>query len=101
MAKVLLSIRYEIESSRRDEYLSVIRELKSVLKTDGLESYSVFEIKGKPNNFEEIYTYSSEQAYEEADDSDNERINILIDKITEMSVDNSTKYTTLYELSEN
>jgi len=101
MAKVLLSIRYEIESSRRDEYLSVIRELKSVLKTDGLESYSVFEVKGKPNNFEEIYTYSSEQAYEEADDSDNERINILIDKITEMSVDNSTKYTTLYELSEN
>ena len=101
MAKVLLSIRYEIESSRRDEYLSVIRELKSVLKTDGLESYSVFEIKGKPNNFEEIYTYSSEQAYEEADDSDNERINILIDKITEMAVDNSTKYTTLYELSEN
>ena len=101
MAKVLLSIRYEIESSRRDEYLSVIRELKSVLKTDGLESYSVFEVKGKPNNFEEIYTYSSEQAYEEADDSDNEIINILIDKITEMSVDNSTKYTTLYELSEN
>ena len=101
MAKVLLSIRYEIESSRRDEYLSVIRELKSVLKTDGLESYSVFEVKGKPNNFEEIYTYSSEQAYEEADDSDNERINILIDKITEMAVDNSTKYTTLYELSEN
>lgn len=101
MAKVLLSIRYEIESSRRDEYLGVIRELKSVLKTDGLESYSVFEVKGKPNKFEEIYTYSSEQAYEEADDSDNERINILINKITEMAVDNSTKYTTLYELSEN
>jgi len=101
MAKVLLSIRYEIESSRRDEYLGVIRELKSVLKTDGLESYSVFEVKGKPNNFEEIYTYSSELAYEEADDSDNERINILINKITEMAVNNSTKYTTLYELSEN
>jgi quinol monooxygenase YgiN len=101
MAKVLLSVRYEIESSKRDEYLSVIRELKSVLKTDGLESYAVFEVKGKSNQFEEIYTYSSEQAYEEADDSDNERINILINKITEMAVDNSTRYTTLYELNEN
>jgi L-rhamnose mutarotase len=101
MAKVLLSIKYEIEASKRDDYLSVIRELKSVLKTEGLESYSVFEVKGKANNFEEIYTYSSEQAYEEADDSDNERINILINKITEMAVNNSTKYTTLYELSEN
>ena len=101
MAKVLLSIRYEIEASKRDEYLGVIRELKSVLKTEGLESYSVFEVKGKSNHFEEIYTYSSEQAYEEADDADNERINILINKIADMAVENTTKYTTLYELSEN
>ncbi|MGA8264326.1 MAG: hypothetical protein WB779_07790, partial [Ignavibacteriaceae bacterium] len=82
-------------------YLGVIRELKSVLKTIDLESYSVFEVKGKTNHFEEIYTYSSEQAYEEADDSDNERINILINKISDMAVGNTTKYTTLYELSEN
>jgi quinol monooxygenase YgiN len=101
MAKVLLSVRYKIDSSKRDEYLGVIRELKSVLKTDGLESYSVFEVKGKANHFEEIYTYSSEQAYEEADDSDNERINILINKIADMAVGSTTKYTTLYELSEN
>ena len=100
MAKVLLSIKYEIDASKRDEYLGVIRELKSVLKTDGLESYSVFEVKGKSNHFEEIYTYSSEQAYEEADDSDNERINILINKLNELTVDNSTKYTTLYQIAE-
>ncbi|HKI77643.1 MAG TPA: hypothetical protein VKA26_03795 [Ignavibacteriaceae bacterium] len=101
MGKVLLSIRYEIQSDKKDEYLSVIKELKNVLKTDGLESYSVYEVKGKANNFEEIYTYSSAQAYEEADDSENERINILITKISDMTVDNSTKYSTLYEISEN
>ena len=59
MSKVLLSIRYEIETSKRDEYLSVIKELKNILKSDGLESYSVYEIKGKPNHFEEIYIYNS------------------------------------------
>ena len=101
MGKVLLSIRYEIQSDKKDEYLSVIKELKNVLKTDGLESYSVYEVKGKANNFEEIYTYSSAQAFEEADDSENERINILITKISDMTVDNSTKYSTLYEISEN
>ncbi len=100
MGKVLLSIRYEIQPAKRDEYLSVVKELKSVLKTDGLENYSVFEVKGKANHFEEIYTYSSVQAYEEADDSENERINILINKITEMTAGNSTKYTTLYEVGE-
>ena len=101
MGKVLLSIRYEIQSDKKDEYLSVIKELKNVLKTDGLESYSVYEVKGKANNFEEIYTYSSAQSYEEADDSENERINILITKISDMTVDNSTKYSTLHEISEN
>jgi|SRR3972149_3267545 len=100
MSKVLLSIRYEIETSKRDEYLSVIKELKNILKSDGLESYSVYEIKGKPNHFEEIYIYNSVQAYEDADDSENERINILISKISEMTTGNSTKYNTMYEVIE-
>ncbi|PJA98687.1 MAG: hypothetical protein CO128_06050 [Ignavibacteriales bacterium CG_4_9_14_3_um_filter_30_11] len=101
MSKVLLSIRYEIETSKRDEYLSVIKELKNILKSDGLESYSVYEIKGKPNHFEEIYIYNSVQAYEDADDSENERINILISKISEMTTGNSTKHNTMYEVIEN
>lgn len=101
MSKVLLSIRYEIEASKRDEYLSVIKELKNILKSDGLESYSVYEVKGKINHFEEIYIYNSVQAYEDADDSENERINILISKISEMTIGNSTKYNTMYEVIEN
>jgi L-rhamnose mutarotase len=101
MSKVLLSIRYEIETVKRDEYLSVIKELKNILKSEGLESYSVYEVKGKPNHFEEIYIYNSVQAYEGADDSENERINILISKISEMTTGNSTKYNTMYEVIEN
>jgi len=100
MSKVLFSIQYEILPEKRDEYLKVIRELKNLLSADGLESYSVYEIKGKPNNFQEQYTFSSMEAYEEFDDDTNERMNILIDKINEMSVDKSTKYTTLIQLSE-
>jgi len=101
MGKVLLSIRYEIDASKRDEYFGVIRELKNTLKNEGLESYTVYEVKGKTNHFEEIYTYNSVQSFEESDDSENERVNILINKISEMTIDNSTKYTTLFELSDN
>lgn len=98
MSKVLFSIQYEIFPEKRDEYLKVIRELKNLLKADGLESYTVYEVKGKPNNFQEQYTFSSLEAYEAFDDETDERINILIDKIAEMSVDKSTKYTTLVQL---
>ena len=100
MSKVLFSIQYEILPEKRDEYLKVIRELKNLLSTDGLESYSVYEVKGKTNNFQELYTFSSMEAYEAFDDDTNERINLLIDKINEISVDKSTKYTTLVQLSE-
>lgn len=100
MSKVLFSIQYEVLPEKRDDYLKVIRELKNLLNADGLESYSVFEVKGKANSFQELYTFSSMEAYEAFDDETDERINILIDKINEMSVDKSTKYTTFVQLSE-
>ena len=100
MSKVLFSIQYEINSEKREEFLKVIRELKNLLKADGLESYSVYEVKGKSNNFQELYTFASLESYEAFDDQNDERINILIDKIAEMAIDKSTKYTTLIQLPE-
>jgi hypothetical protein len=100
MRKVIFSIQYEIVSEKRNEYLSVVKELKNLLKADGLESYAVYEVKGKANNFEEIYTFSSPEAFENFDDDQDERLNILINKLNDLTTDSSTKYTTLYELTE-
>ena len=99
MAKVIFTIQYELKQSKKDEFLTVVKELKSLLKADGLESYSVYEVKGKPSHFQEVYTFGSTEAYEAFDDDQNERINILINKLSDMTVENSTKYTTLYELA--
>jgi L-rhamnose mutarotase len=101
MPKVLFTIQYEIAPKKKEEYLSVIKELKSLLNAEGLENYSVFETKGKANHFQEQYTFSSNEAYEAFDDDQNERINILINKLNDMTVDGTTKYTTLYEVAEN
>lgn len=101
MPKVIFTIQYEIESDKRDEYLGVIKELKNLLKAEGLENYSVYEVKGKANHFEEIYTFASPEAFEEFDDNQSERINILITKLNDFTTGNSTKYTTLTELAEN
>ena len=98
MSKVIFSIQYELSAGRKDDYLSTIRELKTLLQADGLENYSVFEVKGKPNHFQEQYTFISDEAFEEFDDNNDERINILINKINDLTVEHSTKYTTLKEL---
>ena len=98
MAKVIFSIQYEVQDSKRDEFINSIRELKSLLKAEGLESYSLFEGKTK-NHFQEVYQFSSKEAFDNFDDSENERVDILISKIEDLKEPNSTKYNTLYEVS--
>ncbi|MFZ1518186.1 MAG: hypothetical protein WAU11_05390 [Ignavibacteriaceae bacterium] len=100
MSKVLFTIQYEILPEKKDEYFKVIKELKNLLKAEGLESYNIYEVKGKNPAFQELYTFSSMEAYEAFDDLNDERINILIDKINSMSVEKSTKYNTLVQLAE-
>ncbi|MGE5363960.1 MAG: hypothetical protein ACM3SM_07505 [Bacteroidota bacterium] len=100
MAKVIFSIQYEVLPSKRDEYLNIMREMKTLVTGNGLVSYSVYEKKNKPNSFEEIYTFSGDEAYEQFDDNQNERIDILMSKLSDMIKENSTKYTTLQEIIE-
>lgn len=98
MSRVIFTINYEINPDKRNEYLDVIRELKNIIKSEGLESYSVYEHKSKQNTFSEIYVYSSKEAWEEADESENERVDILMTKLSDLIKDKTTKYTTMFEI---
>ncbi|MAT59163.1 MAG: hypothetical protein CMF23_14420 [Ignavibacteriae bacterium] len=98
MSKVIFSIKYDIQPEKREEYLVVVRELKNLVKADGLESYSVFELKGKQNTFQEIYLFTNKEAFEDFDDDPDDRTNILMNKLTDMIKQQSTEYTTLYEI---
>ncbi len=98
MSKVLFTVQYEVLSDKRSEYITAIKELKSLISAEGLESYSVFEVKGKANTFEEVYVFASQEVYENFDDAEDERINVLISKIESLKAHSSTKYLTLLEL---
>ncbi|MCU7503212.1 MAG: hypothetical protein HF314_09070 [Ignavibacteria bacterium] len=98
MAKVIFSIQYEVIPAKRDEYLNIMRELKTLVSSNGLLSYSVYEKKNKTNSFEELYTFENDEAYEAFDDNQNERIDILMSKLSDLIKENSTKYTTMYEV---
>lgn len=100
MGKVIFSIKYGIIPEKRNEYLDVIRELKNLVKAEGLESYSVFEEKNKQNNFQEVHVFVSKEAYEDFDDNDDERVDILMSKLSDMIKQNTTQYATLFEVAE-
>lgn len=99
MSKVIFSIRYNIFPERRQEYLDVVRELKNIVKAEGLESYSVYEQKNKSNSFEEIYIFQSPEAFESFDDNQDERIDLLMTKLSDMIKEQSTQYTTMVEVN--
>ena len=99
MSKVIFSIRYNVFPEKREEYLDVVRELKNLVRADGLENYSVFEQKNKPNSFEEIYIFKSKESYENFEDNTDERIDILMTKLSDMIKEQSTQYTTLFEVN--
>ncbi|MEW6196271.1 MAG: antibiotic biosynthesis monooxygenase [Bacteroidota bacterium] len=99
MSRVIFSIRYNIFPERREEYLDVVRELKNLVKAEGLENYSVYEQKNKPNNFEEVYLFNSQEAFENFDDNQDERTDILMTKLSDMIKEQSTQYTTLIEVN--
>mgnify|MGYP001590876592 FL=1 len=99
MSKVIFSIRYNIFPEKREEYLDMVRELKNIVKAEGLETYSVFEQKNKANNFEEVYIFKSKEAYENFEDNTDERIDILMTKLSDMIKEQTTQYTTLFEVN--
>jgi len=98
MGKVIFTIKYNILPEKRKEYLDVVRELKNVVKAEGLENYSVFEQKNKSNSFEEIYIFNSKESYENFDDNQDERVDLLMTKLSDMIKEQSTQYTTLVEV---
>ncbi|MBU0474541.1 MAG: hypothetical protein KKF62_10285 [Bacteroidetes bacterium] len=98
MEKVIFSIKYEIIEDKKDEFLDVIRELKSVVKAEGLESYNVYSVKGKKNVYQEIYVFENTEAYDNYDDVADGRTDLLMNKLSDLVKPNSTQYLTLNEI---
>ncbi len=100
MSKVIFTVQYTIKPEKREEYLKILKDLKLIIKSDGLLSYNVYEIKGRQNHFQEIHVFASEDSYENYDDNNDERINLILRKISDITVKNSVKYTTMIEIPE-
>jgi hypothetical protein len=98
MSKVIFTIQYELKENKKEDFLSVVNELKILLNANGLEDYSVFRVKGKQDQYQEQYTFESEEAFDAFDDNNDERINILINKLNDLTMKHSTRYLTLNKI---
>jgi peptidoglycan hydrolase CwlO-like protein len=97
MAKIIFQISYDVIPEQREEFLTVLKELKEHIVNVRKKKYIVFENKSKKNSFVEQYMCDSETEFDALEDDLDERSEELTDKVQSMLVGGKTKYSTLIE----
>ncbi len=98
MPTVTLQISYDINPDRRDDYLTLAKELRNHFAGERKKSYRIYEIKGKKNSFVEEFVCASMEDYEALEDDMNENSETLVNRLESLLKDGKAKYTTLVEV---
>ena len=97
MAKVMFTISYEVAPERRDDFLALTGRMKQHLAQKNGKQYSIYEQKGKKNNFSEVFVFNSMEEYDQLEDQD-EQMGQFIQELETLLVNGKMKYSTLLEL---
>jgi hypothetical protein len=99
MSKILFEINYNVYPGKREEYLKIIQELKTLIRNDFIKDYYVYENANHPNSFSELFVCNTEEEYENFEDNQSDEIKAMITKLlTEFVLQSKISYTTKKEL---
>ena len=97
MAKMVLTMQYEIDENKREEFLATVKQLQSHYSSNPHIAYLVCEQKGKKNSFAEMYTADSEEAYTQFKESEDVEADALSEKLSTFMKNGKAKYATYVE----
>jgi L-rhamnose mutarotase len=97
MPRVLFTISYGIKPELRDQYLQLAQEMVNHFRSVGKKDYSVFEVKGKKNQFTEVFITNSIEEFDALEDNQDDRTQDLVAKLEQFIDTEGMKYTTLVE----
>ena len=98
MAKVIFTISYEIKPEKRNEYLSLAKEMKQHLNESKGKNYNIFEQKNKQNSFSEVFICNSKEEFDQLEDDQDEKTEELVNRLEQFLSNGKMKYTTLVEV---
>lgn len=98
MPKVILQISYDIDPEKRNEYLSLLKEMRTQFTQVRKKSYVVYEVKGKKNSFVEEFVCNSMEEFDALEDNLDEKSEELVNRLEKLLKDGKAKYTTLVEV---
>ena len=92
MAKVLVTIQYDVEPVKRDAYLAHVREMREhaveVLKLD----YQVYEDVEHPGSFTELFSCASQEDYDALDEKQDDAFRDLVAKLDRFTDVSGARY---------
>ncbi|MBI4535077.1 MAG: hypothetical protein HY708_02280 [Ignavibacteriae bacterium] len=98
MPRVMFTISYGIKPELREGYLVLIQQTKEHIVSVAKKNYSVYEVKGRKNQFTEVFITESEEEFESLEDNQDERTTELVSKLAQFVDDAGMKYATLIEV---
>jgi hypothetical protein len=98
MPKVILQIAYDVDPSKREDYLSLVQQMKGHFVGEKNKNYTVFELRGKKNSFVEQFLCQSMEEYDALEDDQDEKGEELVNRLEALLKDGSSRYTTLVEV---
>ncbi len=98
MSKIIFTVKYRIKEDEIDEFLKISKDLKLLVKGEGLINYDIYRLKGK-NEFCEIYEFENYEAYENYDDT-GELLSALLKKLSTLIEEGSTEYSVFEKIIE-
>jgi hypothetical protein len=97
MPRVLFTISYGIKPELREEYLALVMSMKEHFTSVASKNYSVYEQKGKKNQFTEVFITNSVEEFDALEDDMDEKAEGMVSKLEEYVDESGMKYTTLIE----
>jgi len=98
MPRVMFTISYQIKPEMREQYLGLVRRMKTQMRDVAGKTYSVYETKGKGNHFTEVFVTATMEEYEALEDNQDETTQELVRKLEECVDTGGMRYSTLIEL---
>ena len=98
MGKTIFTISYDVIPEKRSDYLDLAHEMTDHLTRVRGKNYSIYEQKGKPNSFSEVFICNTSQEYDQLEDDQDERTEQLINRLEEYLVSGKMRYSTMVEI---
>jgi hypothetical protein len=95
----MFTIAYGIRPEKREEYLNHVARLRQHFQAVEKKDYTVYEVKGKKDQFIEVFTTKNMDEFDALEDYQDPQTEALVARLQDYVDEQGMKYTSMVELA--